>query len=352
MDNVVYVLGAGFSAPLGLPVTSNFMEAAQDMYIAEPARYGHFREIFEFARSFGAIKNYVSSDQLNIEEILSILEMQSDAKERPERQRFVDFLCDVVRFYMPEWRPIAVPELPIAWPYAMWGNDDGAELYGRFVGSLLGLELSGHPVGGGALRVEGYGRGTARYCVISFNYDRVLETLCENASTVLGQPGVVAFRTVGDGTPEVFSEQPLLVKLHGDAKARDVVPPTWSKGASENILPAWSRAFQALRQATRIRFVGYSLPTADEYFKYLVKAAFTSGIYRKEIDVVCLDPEGSVSRRYHEFFPTRLLRFTSLDVTTYLAHVRSYAEAAVTGPYTYGRLEESHMATLRDAVLA
>jgi len=32
MDKVVYFLGAGFSAPLGLPVTSNFIVKSKDMY--------------------------------------------------------------------------------------------------------------------------------------------------------------------------------------------------------------------------------------------------------------------------------------------------------------------------------
>jgi hypothetical protein len=35
MKNVVYVLGAGFSAYAGLPVMSNFIEKAKDIYFSD-----------------------------------------------------------------------------------------------------------------------------------------------------------------------------------------------------------------------------------------------------------------------------------------------------------------------------
>jgi len=36
LEKVVYLLGAGFSAPLGLPVMSNFLEKSKDIYFADP----------------------------------------------------------------------------------------------------------------------------------------------------------------------------------------------------------------------------------------------------------------------------------------------------------------------------
>jgi hypothetical protein len=47
MNNVVYLLGAGFSAPLGLPVMSNFLDRSKDMYFADNATYAHFLPVFE-----------------------------------------------------------------------------------------------------------------------------------------------------------------------------------------------------------------------------------------------------------------------------------------------------------------
>lgn len=42
MDKVVYLLGAGFSAPIGLPVMGNFLEKSKDQHYADPDRFGYF----------------------------------------------------------------------------------------------------------------------------------------------------------------------------------------------------------------------------------------------------------------------------------------------------------------------
>jgi hypothetical protein len=73
MERVVYLLGAGFSAPLGLPVMSNFLEKSKDMYFETPDRYKYFSDVFNQIRDFSVVKNYYNSDLFNIEEILSIL---------------------------------------------------------------------------------------------------------------------------------------------------------------------------------------------------------------------------------------------------------------------------------------
>jgi len=43
MENVVYILGAGFSAPLSLAVISNFLMKSKDMYFSDPERFQHFQ---------------------------------------------------------------------------------------------------------------------------------------------------------------------------------------------------------------------------------------------------------------------------------------------------------------------
>lgn len=42
-DKVVYLFGAGFSAPLGLPVMSNFLMKSKDLYVSDPERYRTFK---------------------------------------------------------------------------------------------------------------------------------------------------------------------------------------------------------------------------------------------------------------------------------------------------------------------
>ena len=78
MDRVVYWLGAGFSAPLGLPVMRDFVTKSKDQYASDPDRYGHFGTIFKQIDTLSKIKNFFSSNLYNIEEVLSILEMRSE----------------------------------------------------------------------------------------------------------------------------------------------------------------------------------------------------------------------------------------------------------------------------------
>jgi NAD-dependent SIR2 family protein deacetylase len=46
-DKVVYLLGAGFSAPLGLPVMSNFRMKSEEMFASDPKAYPHFENVFK-----------------------------------------------------------------------------------------------------------------------------------------------------------------------------------------------------------------------------------------------------------------------------------------------------------------
>ncbi len=320
----MYVLGAGFSAPLRIPVTSNFMEAAEDMWLADDTRYGYFKGIFQLARSYGSIKSYYEADTLNIEEILSILQMQRDLQDESDNDLFIRFICDVIEYYSPIWEPFE-GDVASNWEQQMWGRGENIGGYREFVGSLFVPSLSGTPRS--ARGVESFGHSKARYAVITFNYDRVLETLCENATHFVDS-GKFAFRTGGDVSETPFAGIPALVKLHGDVKARNITPPTWNKGATGGELPAWKQAYAILSKASRIRFLGYSLPVGDSYFKYLLKSALTDGRFLKEIDVLCLDPGQSVEKRYREFINFPKLRFTSTEVQTYLSSV-SHASSSV-----------------------
>lgn len=76
MERVVYLLGAGFSAPLGIPVMSNFLIKSRDLYRLDQTRYAHFKEVFDTISELSVIETFYSADLLNIEEILSVLEIR------------------------------------------------------------------------------------------------------------------------------------------------------------------------------------------------------------------------------------------------------------------------------------
>ena len=61
-------------------------------------------------------------------------------------------------------------------------------------------------------------------------------------------------------------------------------PPTWNKGPYADILqPLWNASLFAIRTATRIFIIGYSLPETDVHFKYLMANGLAQNISLESI---------------------------------------------------------------------
>ena len=103
-DNIVYVLGAGFSAPLGIPVISDFYYKPYDMYLSEKERNDeYFRTVRDIIKEVGKVKTYMNFDLRNIEEILSIIEMRSYLENDYESKRVLqEYIKEVIEYYTPD----------------------------------------------------------------------------------------------------------------------------------------------------------------------------------------------------------------------------------------------------------
>jgi len=219
-----------------------------------------------------------------------------------------------------------------------------------FVGSLLDLNFSR-----GSPQLHGHYSdiivGTnisprARYSVITLNYDMILESVCEFVNdNYRPQEWRVSFIdsvSTKDRSPSLKGRHaPSLAKLHGSAHAGNIVPPTWNKGNHPEIVPTWKLAYQLLTKADQLRIIGYSLPTADTYVRYLLKSAAISNQHLKRIDVICLDPDGSVEARYNEFMKFDYFRFFTEDTSQYLVTVFNSPSRTPTLIELNG-LEEAH----------
>ncbi|MEJ2070374.1 MAG: hypothetical protein P8X58_08195 [Syntrophobacterales bacterium] len=322
MERVVYLLGAGFSAPLGLPVMNNFLSKSKDMYFEDRERYKHFNDVFKQIRDFSVIKHYYDSDQFNIEEILSILEMASQLEGKRLKKNFIKYLSDVINFYTPTIQPY-LDTLPSNWHDIMFGSDNQHKNYGYFYAGLLNLCIR-KPIRHRVFGLEPSNNVKAFYAVITLNYDRVLENYSDHISSFLNiRTDRLTFRSEFSDSMQSFSERPFFAKLHGSVELDNIVPPTWSKGVDQRILSAWRIAYLALIEATQIRIIGYSLPEADAYVKYLLKSAVMKAPHLKHLDVLCLDPSGEAHKKYDEFVKFPFYRFVNRDVTDYLASHRN-----------------------------
>ena len=62
-EEIVYILGAWFSAPLGLLVIGNFLEKSKDLYFNNPSDFPHSKHIFKMIQRMSISKNYYETDR-------------------------------------------------------------------------------------------------------------------------------------------------------------------------------------------------------------------------------------------------------------------------------------------------
>ncbi len=311
LGHVVYLLGAGFSAPLGLPVMSDFLMRAKDLYFEKQPGVDYFKEIFDTIEDLSGVRKYFEADIHNIEEILSLLEMGDFVEGEPSSQKFIRFLADVITGYTPTFETSRIDDRK--WKSA--DSEFGSGVPGRYATFLAGL------LGQDVVR-EGEGRFTrflrqraaapdSRYSIISLNYDMVIE---ESARMIC--------KACPEGDPQPLCSSPTQMtedsvafgKLHGSVDGLTIVPPTFSKGSGLQVREAWKLAWDAFASANEIRILGYSLPLADSNVRYLLKSATRKAPNLQRIDVVCMDADGGVRERYDEFLDFFKYRFSSSDV--------------------------------------
>jgi len=344
MENVVYILGAGFSAPLGLPVMSNFLMRAKDMFAANPEEYSHFKSVFGTIKKLSVAKNYYDTNLFNIEEILSILEMEGYLLGSAQKRKFIEFLASVIRRYTPDITPYPA-KYPSNWYQFLLGSDSLWNWYGCFLGNLINLKwrkwedsFSAH---------VNHNSGTS-YCVVTLNYDMILEKAWQFARQLTEET------TVHDYPMKSLE----ISKLHGSVEPISIVPPTWNKITDKLPKKNWKNAYKWLSKANHIRFIGYSLPITDSYVKYLLKASILQSPHLKTIDVICLDNSGDVEKRYDEFITFDFYRFRNGNAEDYLRHnyvnhmqrfrnIKRKGDA-IDAPYDY--LEDSHNKFMKGVV--
>lgn len=340
-QRIVYVLGAGFSAPVGLPTVSNLLTVSKDMYEGAPDKYGHFLKVFELVRQLHAGKSSFSMDLTNIEEILSLLEVEEFAGSGKNRDNVIDYLRDVVTGPL---RPMIKGNAAQAsWKSSFLSEDSVWAAYCVFVANLAGCSFR---FGADGTIQRSAVVGSAVYSVISLNYDGVLETAARRIAETSGGEAPVGFEVV---TSKRRGNGVQLIKLHGSADDRTIVAPTWNKGGRTDLSPAWNAALEVLTGANYIRFLGYSLPESDAYVRYLLKAAGAHAFNLKGVDVICLDPDWGdhqypVRNRYRSFMKLPF-RFASADLEEYLGRLFRVSVNDGTRPNDFGPiLETTHEA--------
>lgn len=317
VERIVYLLGAGFSQPLGLPVTSDFLFKSRDQHESDRARFADFTKVFEAIDALARIRNYYTSDQLNIEEVLSLLETQAhlDPDRAALRDHFKKYIADVITYHTPALDRQTGAQVNSSWHKSTFLNDRVQSKYAAFVACLHHAMIVEHRLPGREQFETTRTGGGPQYSIVTLNYDTVVESFTAHLD-----PEGSTFRILTAlAPPDVLDRGLPIAKLHGSVGG-DIIPPTWNKGLhTDEIIATWRLAHHLLSGATQLRVTGYSLPDSDAYVRYLLKSAALQSSRLKKIDVLCLDDSnGSVERRYKSFVTFDRAKFRRADIAGYL----------------------------------
>ncbi|MCG6146627.1 hypothetical protein [Leptospira bandrabouensis] len=295
MINKVLFLGAGFSAPLGIPTMGNFLERAKDLFEDNPIKFRNFEEIFELIKQLHYIKANLDLDLSNIEAILSIIEMGEYVSGlKFETNKFENFIKSVIE----------ESTEPLNFSQNFLRNN----LYGATISLLennienkyllyflsilnISFEILNDKDNIHSITKE-LENQYERYSIVSVNYDLVVENILNLISSL------------SHNSSQQNPSLPLS-KLHGSIDGK-IIPPTWNKTSNNSVQKQWIDSFNLLSKAHEIIFLGYSLPESDAYIKYLLSVSMYKNNNLKKIRVINLDPDGSAQNRYDNLFLSTL----------------------------------------------
>jgi len=344
--NIVYILGAGFSAPLGIPVMRNFIDRARQIRDSAE-RYHYFNEIIDLIQASVPASLVFQHNPINIEEVMSLLDMKNTLTSGDAKTKLTRFVIDVIKASTPPNPEFRFQSMPSNTWEALFTASQVWQGYCAFVASLFNLEFreaTDHALRGIAARAI---NAPANYSIVSLNYDMVLENVCEFLGTKYWWDSKPKIHFLQSDQPQPDAKWPLLVKIHGSVDSGDIVIPTFNKELFGEKLPlTWQQAHRALSEANEIRVIGYSLPQTDSYIKYLLMASVDRFRYLNRIDWIVRDSRAEVIKRVNEFIKFENKHLAKADASLYMqsifGHTVNKPEARGARLITFDRLEQAH----------
>jgi hypothetical protein len=315
------------------------------MFALDPKRFSHFQKVFALISRMGSIQSYYRADLFNIEEILSIIEMDERVSGKRSKQ-FTKYIADVIAYFTPPDPKADPPRFPGNW----WDRPMTENMqwlhYMFFAASLLRIRMRQDTSGATRSFPINPDDGNKNiYSIVTLNYDLVFEKLSNYLRRFFPIEGRLEFALASKPIDEDRHHLVPLAKLHGSVDSGSIIPPTWNKTVSKSVADIWSAAHNLLSSANEIRIIGYSLPVADAYIKYLLKSAVVTSPHLKQIDIICRDTDGATRDRYREFITFKYARFANADIADYLTQVRDTTinrGRAPDGSLKFSELEYAH----------
>lgn len=312
-DSTVLVLGAGFSAAAGHPLMADFARivtglATDNQTALREEERARFRSVLNFRSDLRKLYAYLNLDLDNLEHLFGLVDMESSLSGSSPTGLLRDDLIFVLVKTL-ELTLATVPEVESqVEPYRMAGD---RPTFRRHRGRT-------HPF---VAYVDFANSLRPHDVVLTFNYDTVLEDALLRAEvgphygfedpawpqvtrtqTVLKLHGSVNFVEQADGHVEVVDFELLkeTTERYYERGNPLLIPPTWNKPSPSGVIQRiWTLAGEALSKASRLVFIGYSLPETDLSFRYLLASCLANNEILESVSV--LDPDPATRDRYRRF---------------------------------------------------
>ncbi len=341
----MFILGAGFSRDAGAPLIHDFLDRSREFFdnpdsaLDEHERQ-QFEQVFRFKREVAKAREKFRIDLDNIEQLFGLVEMSHrlGSVESATRDATVYLIAKTLQLALSDTSKRPSVRFSLKPGYAAQADsflkyvrsDTGGvdsfetDIYTHFALYLCGKYDDQHK------------SESKSNTVITFNYDLVLDDALHRVEAYPGyELQGAAYQEAGGHYPVV----PLL-KLHGSTnwaicecnkiqvlgkKATAdpsafrsmrcsscqrvglrllLVPPSWDKSEYSRIMqPVWRKAVDAIKTATRICVIGYSMPETDAFFKFLLALGLAENDHLYKLIVVdwLLSPaENNIESRWRD----------------------------------------------------
>ncbi len=320
-DRNVYVLGAGFSADAGAPLIRDFLDRSREFLLdpssaLDPTERAQFAEVFDFRRKVAQSREKVILDLDDIEQLFGLVEiserLMGTSRTRTSLQHMIVKTLQLSISPPSVWHRHAIhfeaqPQESVLERMSGLADVFRSESGGRIACDMYDFFAS---LITGILDAPDLLPGR-KDTIVTFNYDLVIERSLERLGAVANYhlPDDLTRRDQG-GPGRGMSVD--ILKLHGSAnwavcaRCRGsvvvleskitenpsmirnmrcprcgtetyqplLIPPSWDKSEFREITRSvWAKALEELQAATRVFIIGYSMPEADAFFKYLLTLA-------------------------------------------------------------------------------
>lgn len=374
--DLVIFLGAGFSCDAYLPIMRNFwnrseesLKSLQKKHSTQDRGSANFREsaslLIEAGKAFQSFRECcrelgaLSVEDLNdLEKIFCIAEALKEANVTKIQLNGQDCEIDVLIKQIQLWIWKTYQEFPFWNPERKANTNQNA--YDKFFKVLLkyGARKTAvlttnydlvfecfawqHKIpcvyGGGVFQSISAGHGSLPYAYLDESQHSDKPVLCKLHGSInyfpdasKGDNQIRVTNDLGDDRPILYSgswkDKPAIFALdaisnihnkYGNDLVPEIIPPTYAKLTQQFWLrEIWHRAWQALVEAEKIIFVGYSFPDSDGFMSALLRGVIMQRA-RKPLKVYVVNPCPDAQRRYKDIFsdayqPLNLMKFDNVS---------------------------------------